>query len=42
VNLIEMVSSGKPSKPYFFAIRLESMVPVVRLTFLIGRSNVIF
>ena len=34
-----MVSSGNPSNPYFFAILLESTVPVVRFTFLIGRSS---
>ena len=39
VNLIEIVSSGNPSKPYFLAILLESTVPVVRFTFLIGRSS---
>ena len=42
VNLIEIVSSGNPSKPYFFAILLESTVPAVRFTFLIGRSSLTF
>ena len=41
-NLIVMVSSGNPSSPYFFATRLESIVPTVRFTFLIGRSSVTF
>ncbi len=42
LNLIEIVSSGKPSNPYFLATRLESTVPVVRFTFLIGSSNLTF
>ena len=31
---------GNPSSPYFFAMRLDIIVPTVRFTFRIGKSSV--
>ena len=37
VNLIVIVFGGSPSSPYFFAMRLDIIVPTVRFTFRMGR-----
>ena len=40
LNLIWMVSSGRPAAPYFFVTSLPVMVPTTRLTLRIGSSAV--
>ena len=42
VNLNVIVSSGRPAKPYFLATSPLSVVPTVRLVFLIGSSAMTF
>ena len=38
LNLIWMVSSGRPAAPHFFVTSLPVMVPTTRLTLRIGSS----